>query len=62
LAVIPSHDRIVPPGSAMALANAIPGTLIRRLDLGHVGMMAGSAAPRLLYEPLVDWLRAPVRA
>lgn len=59
LAYIPSHDRIVPPGSALALAHAIPNADIRRLDLGHVGMMASSAAPKLLYQPLIDWLKRP---
>lgn len=61
LAVIPAHDRIVPPASALALATAIPGAEIRRLDLGHIGMMAGHGAPRLLYGPLADWLAAAAR-
>jgi len=59
LAYIPSHDRIVPPGSALALALAVPDADIRRLDLGHVGMMASSGAPKLLYQPLIDWLKTP---
>ncbi|MBM3512173.1 MAG: hypothetical protein FJX59_00500 [Alphaproteobacteria bacterium] len=58
LAVIPSNDRIVPPPSALALATNIRDAEIRRLDLGHIGMMAGGSAPRLLYQPLTDWLKA----
>jgi polyhydroxyalkanoate synthase len=59
LAVIPANDRIVPPASAMALAEAIPGAKVHRVALGHVGMMAGGSAARLLYGPLVEWLTAP---
>jgi polyhydroxyalkanoate synthase len=61
LAVIPDHDRIVPPESALALATALPRADVHRLDLGHIGMMASGAAPRRLYEPLVDWLLAASR-
>ena len=56
LAVIPSEDRIVPPASALALAEAIPGAEIASLPLGHVGMMAGGSAPNRLYRPLTEWL------
>jgi polyhydroxyalkanoate synthase len=58
LAVIPSHDRIVPPESAKALARLIPGCTQMVIDLGHIGMMAGSSAPELLYEPLATWLKS----
>jgi polyhydroxyalkanoate synthase len=56
LAVIPSHDRIVPPDSAKALAARIPNCKVMTVDLGHIGMMAGSSAPNLLYAPLAKWL------
>lgn len=58
LTVIPLQDRIVPPGSAMALSGALPAGA-ERLDvpLGHIGMMTGSAAVRLVYGPLARWLR-----
>jgi polyhydroxyalkanoate synthase subunit PhaC len=57
LAVIPSQDRIVPPQSAQALADRIPGCKVMHVDLGHIGMMAGTSAPKRLYEPLAQWLR-----
>jgi polyhydroxyalkanoate synthase len=59
LALIPGQDRIVPPDSARALAQAIPHAVIRDVPFGHIGMMAGSSAPRRVYAPLIDWLRAP---
>jgi polyhydroxyalkanoate synthase subunit PhaC len=57
LAVIPSQDRIVPPQSAQALADHIPGCKVMNVDLGHIGMMAGTSAPGRLYAPLAQWLR-----
>ena len=57
LAVIPSHDRIVPPDSAKALASRIPHAKIMTVDLGHIGMMAGSSAPNILYAPFAKWLK-----
>jgi polyhydroxyalkanoate synthase len=57
LAVIPSQDRIVPPQSAQALADRIPGCKVMHVDLGHIGMMAGTSASKRLYEPLAQWLR-----
>jgi polyhydroxyalkanoate synthase len=61
LALIPGQDRIVPPESARALANAIPGALARDVPFGHIGMVAGGAAPKRVYGPLIDWLKAPIR-
>jgi polyhydroxyalkanoate synthase len=57
LAVIPSHDRIVPPASAGALADQIPACNRLTVDLGHIGMMAGGAAPQSTYAPLAKWLK-----
>ncbi|MDX2224199.1 MAG: alpha/beta fold hydrolase [Rhodospirillaceae bacterium] len=59
LAMIPAQDRIVPPGSARALAQAIPGAAARDIPLGHIGMIAGGGAARAVYAPLIDWLKAP---
>ena len=53
---IPARDRIVPPGSALALAQAIPGATVVRPQAGHVGMVAGSGATAALWEPLLSWL------
>ncbi len=61
LALIPGQDRIVPPDSARALANAIPGALVRDVPFGHIGMIAGGSAPKRVYGPLIDWLKMPIR-
>ncbi len=58
LALIPGQDRIVPPLSARALADAIPGAQARDVPFGHIGMIAGGSAPRRVYAPLIEWLRS----
>jgi polyhydroxyalkanoate synthase len=58
LVVLPSRDRIVPPGSAAPLAAAIPGAVVLRPPFGHIGMMASAAAPAAVWRPIADWLRA----
>jgi polyhydroxyalkanoate synthase len=58
LCVIPDHDRIVPPASALALAAAIQGATVLNPTLGHVGMMASSRAERQAWTPILAWLRA----
>ncbi|MBX3593190.1 alpha/beta hydrolase [Sphingomonas sp.] len=45
-------DRIVPAASAAGLNDR------RELRLGHVGMIVGSSARAMLWEPLADWLTA----
>jgi polyhydroxyalkanoate synthase subunit PhaC len=62
LVVIPSHDRIVPPSSAEALAAALRGATVLRPPLGHVGMMAAARAPATLWTAIADWLRARLEA
>jgi len=57
LFVIPAHDRIVPPESASALADAAVHAERLHVPLGHVGMIAGTAAVRRVYGPVVRWLR-----
>ena len=54
---IPARDRIVPPESAEPLALAIPGATIIRPAAGHVGMVAGSSAARVLWQPLLEWVQ-----
>jgi polyhydroxyalkanoate synthase len=56
LVVIPADDRIVPPPSAEALADLIPGALAWRPPLGHIGMIASPRATTALYEPLARWI------
>jgi len=55
---IPDRDRIVPPESALALADALPDTVVVRPKAGHVGMVAGTTAEAALWRPLADWAHA----
>ncbi|MBT7613130.1 MAG: alpha/beta hydrolase [Rhodospirillaceae bacterium] len=54
---LPTRDRIVPPSSASALANALPNPVMIEPRAGHIGMMVGSRAEAALWEPLGAWLR-----
>jgi len=56
-AAVPRRDRIVPRDSALALARLLPGITLVEPDAGHVGMTTGRTAPKVLWEPLRDWLR-----
>ncbi|MBR0666015.1 alpha/beta fold hydrolase [Roseomonas hellenica] len=53
---IPARDRIVPPASARALAQAMPGARAHEAAAGHVGMVAGSGAEAALWRPLAEWV------
>ncbi|MGI9417843.1 MAG: alpha/beta fold hydrolase [Geminicoccaceae bacterium] len=53
---IPERDQIVPPDSALALADIIPGCHHIRPRAGHVGMVAGRHAEATLWNPLTQWL------
>lgn len=57
LHVIPARDRIVPPESARALAQATTGAEMLSPAAGHVGMAVGSRARREVWEPVALWLR-----
>src|SRR3546814_4687335 len=46
LCVIPAQDRIVPPASATALADAIPGAERLTPAAGHIGMVVGARAEK----------------
>ncbi len=56
LLVIPQRDRIVPPQSAHALADAIPHARVLTAHGGHVGMLLSPRAKTDLYGPLASWL------
>ncbi len=58
LVLVPSHDRIVPPGSAKALGAALPNARVQTLPFGHIGMVAGARAKQAVWAPLADWLSA----
>ncbi len=64
LVILPAHDRIVPPKTADALADALPGAERLMPSLGHVGMMVAREAGQQVWRPLAQWLRAkaPTRA
>ena len=54
---VPGRDRIVPPGSALALARLIPGAVLHQPTAGHIGMTVGPSAQSSLWSPLLGWLR-----
>lgn len=56
---LPTRDRIVPPASAKALADALPATTIIEPRAGHIGMVVGSRAAESLWRPLEAWLKSP---
>ncbi len=56
--VIPAADRIVPPASAAALADALPKATVRRPRAGHIGMIVGRGVTTSIWKPLADWLAA----
>lgn len=56
LVIVPEHDYIVPPASAVPLAQALGRAEQWTLSAGHIGMVAGSRAPAVLYGPLARWL------
>jgi polyhydroxyalkanoate synthase subunit PhaC len=57
LVVVPGQDRIVPPAGARALAIALPAGECLTPPLGHIGMIVGHEARRLVWQPLTAWLR-----
>ena len=56
LVLVPERDHIVPRASATPLAGALPRAACRVVPAGHIGMVAGSRAPTILYRPLARWL------
>ncbi len=58
LALMPAKDRIVPPGSAAALAAALPRCDALTVGAGHIGMVVGSGMRTAVWEPLRHWIAA----
>ena len=56
LVVVPAQDRIVPPATAVALAERLPGAERLTPPLGHIGMMVAREAPTAVWQPLARWL------
>ena len=57
IAFLPANDRIVPPLSAAALADALPNAEAVTVPAGHIGMVTGSRR-KALWQPLARWLLA----
>ena len=51
---VSTRDRIVPADTRLRAADT------RYVDAGHVGMVVGSRAQSLLWQPLADWLAARI--
>lgn len=58
LCVIPAQDRIVPPASAVALADAIPRADRLTPAAGHIGMVVSAGAEKTVWQPLLSWIRS----
>jgi polyhydroxyalkanoate synthase len=56
LVVVPAQDRIVPPATAIALAQLIPGAARLMPPLGHIGMMSSARATTTLWPQILAWL------
>ena len=61
LVVVPAQDRIVPPATAVALADGLLGAKRLTPPLGHIGMIVGGEAPMAVWQPVAHWLLAQVR-
>jgi polyhydroxyalkanoate synthase len=57
LVAAPDNDRIVPPESSKAFANAAVNAECLSIPAGHVGMIVGSQSKTGLWRPLIDWLK-----
>ncbi len=62
LALVPSSDRIVPPKSALALAQRLKRGETQVPAAGHIGMMVGGSARAKVWDPLEAWIRRQVAA
>lgn len=56
LVVVPGQDRIVPPGSARAIAAGLRQGQLLSPPLGHIGMVVGGRARRAVWQPVAEWL------
>jgi polyhydroxyalkanoate synthase len=56
LLLLPQHDRIVPPASSSALAEAMSQATAIRVASGHVAMIVGRQAAQQTWTPIAEWL------
>lgn len=61
LALIPAEDRIVPPKSALALADGIERCHVISPAAGHIGMVAAKSSVGRVWEPLAAFLANPTQ-
>ncbi len=57
LVIVPTEDYIVPPETALPLGRLLPDAETLEVHAGHIGMVTGSRARPLLYEPLLAWIQ-----
>lgn len=62
LAMVPAGDRIVPPKSALGLAQRLRLGETQSPAAGHIGMMVGGGARAKVWDPLEAWIRRRVAA
>lgn len=55
--VAPQYDRIVPPGSSVALAENWPHARVYQPSSGHISMITGDRRKTELWKPLTRWLQ-----
>jgi poly(3-hydroxyalkanoate) synthetase len=55
--MVPAAARIVPPKSALSLAQRLPRCETMTPAAGHIGMMVGGSARAKGWDPLDTWLR-----
>lgn len=55
--LVPGKDRIVPPGSALPLAQLLPRVTLHEPMMGHIGLMASHKAPQDVWAPYASWLQ-----
>lgn len=56
LIVVPAKDKLVPPVSALALAERLSRAEVLQPELGHIGLIVGSKAPEAVWRPVREWL------
>ena len=53
----PQHDRIVPSGCALPLADLIPDNQLIEPEAGHIGMLVGRERKQQLWQPFLKWIK-----
>ncbi len=56
LALVADRDRIVPPASSLALAQALPNAKIKTVPFGHIGMVTGRRARSEVWTPMTKYV------